>query len=117
MESKASIFCRTGDQHSELPVHIRLHIWNLAGKVKAGHGLAIRRFRHLNNIRIQTVPQTVDSIKKMACGGTVKGDAVDCQGIDGIHGLLWPQDVVVSKKGTQYNLSKQNYMLIIYNFT
>ena len=59
----------------------------------------------------------VDSLKKIACDGTIKGDGVGRQGIDGIHGLVLPQDVVVSKKGTQYNLSKQSYTLIIYNFT
>ncbi len=39
------------------------------------------------------------------------------QCIDDILDGAWPQDVVVSKIGTQYDLSKQNYRLIIYNFT
>jgi len=61
--------------------------------------------------------QHAGGYKNTFAGGTAKIDASGRQEIGGMHGLVRPQDVVVSKNGTQYNLSKQNYMLIMHNFT
>jgi hypothetical protein len=85
------------------------------GQSQAGPGL--RDLKRANDTKYTNgATANIPWQRLKAEGSAAEMDVAGRQKNDGNHEMAPPQDVVVSKIGTQYGLSKLNYRLIIYNF-